>query len=204
VREVVKERLIYQRERAVYLGIMPYIFSKIIVLGMLCLMQDAVMLLVVNTVAPFTQGGIVLPLLLEIYITLVLTSLSGLMIGLAVSAVVPTTDRAMSFVPIILIPQVIFSGTVFPFNNWVTQILAMFFPARWSIGALGSTIGLHGDKLGGDNLIGNESIYCGTLFSTCSQSQATAHLLWLWAALGVIILLFGFVTGICLKLKDGH
>ncbi len=202
VREIVKERLVYQRERTVHLYIAPYLFSKITVLGTLCLIQDAVMLLMINAVAPFTQGGIMLPLLLEIYITLVLTSLSGLMLGLAVSAVVPTTDRATSFVPLLLIPQVIFSGTVFPFNDQVIQILAMFFPARWSIGALGSTIGLHGDKLGGDNLIGNQSIYCGTLFSTCTQSQATLHLLWLWAALGAMILLFGFVTGIFLKLKD--
>jgi ABC transport system ATP-binding/permease protein len=204
VREIVKEGPIYRRERAVHLGILPYMFSKIIVLSVLCLIQDVVMLVVINLVAPFTQGGIVLPLLLEIYITLVLTSLSGLMIGLAVSAIVPTTDRAMSFVPIILIPQVIFSGTVFPFKGWVTQILAMFFSARWSIGALGSTIGLHSDKLGGDNLLGTQSIYCGTLLSTCSKSQATTHLLWLWAALGAMILLFGFVMGIFLKLKDRH
>ena len=204
VREIVKERLVYQRERAVHLGIVPYMFSKIIVLGILCLIQDAVMLLVISEVAPFVQDGIVFPLLTEVYITLVLTSLAGLMIGLAVSAIVSTTDSAMSFVPIILIPQVIFSGTVFPFKGWVTQILAMFFPARWSIGALGSTIGLHSDKLGGDNLIGDMSIYCGTLFSTCSQLQATVYLFSLWAALGAMILLFGFVTAFFLKLKDRH
>ena len=204
VREIIKERLVYERERTVYLGIAPYIFSKIVVLGVLCLIQDAVMLLMINAVAPFKEGGIVLPLLLEVYITLVLTSLAGLLLGLAVSAIVPTTDRATSFVPILLIPQVIFSGTVFPFKGWVTQILAMFFPARWSMGALGSIVGLHSEKLGGDKLIGDQSSYCGILFSTCTQSQATIHLLTLWAALGTMILLLGTVTAACLKLKDRH
>ncbi|HEU0001770.1 MAG TPA: FHA domain-containing protein, partial [Ktedonobacteraceae bacterium] len=39
IREIVRERAIYQHERMVNLGIIPYIFSKIAVLGMLCLLQ---------------------------------------------------------------------------------------------------------------------------------------------------------------------
>ena len=202
VREIVKEEPIYRRERSVHLGILPYMFSKIIVLGILCLVQDAILLLIVNAIAPIAQGGILFPPLLETYITLVLTSFSGLLIGLAVSAIVPTTDRAMSFIPLILIPQVIFSGTVFAFKNWFTQILAMLFTARWSIAALGSTIGLHSDRLGNDKLMGTQNTYCGTLFSTCSSSAAVTHLLWMWAALGIMILFFGVVVILFLKLKD--
>jgi len=50
---------------------------------------------------------------MEIFITMALTSLAGLMIGLLLSAMAPNTDRAMSLVPLVLIPQVIFSGVVF-------------------------------------------------------------------------------------------
>ena len=202
IREIVKEEPIYRRERAVHLGILPYMLSKIVVLGGLCLVQDAILLLAVNAVAPFAPRGILLSTLPELYITLALTSLSGLMIGLVISAVAPTTDRAMSFIPLILIPQVIFSGTIFPFKGRVIQIIAMAFTERWSLGALGSTIGLHSDPLGGDNLIGHHRIYCGTHFSTCSHAVAIMHLLLLWGALAAMTIFAGCMVSLVLKLKD--
>jgi len=123
-REIVKEAPIYKRERTVNLGILPYMFSKIMVLGILCLFQSAVLTLVVQLGEPLHQG-IFLPPLLETYITLALTSLAGLMVGLTISAIAPNNDRAISFVPIILLPQVIFSGAIIALKDWVTQVLAV-------------------------------------------------------------------------------
>jgi ABC-type multidrug transport system ATPase subunit/pSer/pThr/pTyr-binding forkhead associated (FHA) protein len=195
-REIVKENPIYRRERTVNLGIIPYMFSKITVLGVLCLLQSLVLVILVNLRAPF-QHSTILPPVLEIYISLALTSLAGLMTGLALSALAPNTDRATSFIPIILIPQVIFSGIIFPLNNLGLQLLGAFFPARWAMAAMGSTIGLHGDKLGGDIFS-----YQGTLFSTHSQAQATTHLLLMWFALIVTIVALVALTAFFLKRKD--
>ncbi len=195
-REIVKEGAIYRRERAVNLGIAPYMLSKCVVLGLLCLLQSAILVLLVNAGIPFHQG-IFLPVLLEVYITLALTSLAGLMLGLAVSTIAPNTDRAMSFVPILLIPQVIFSGIIFTLNGVAAQAFAGIFAARWAIAGLGSSIGLHADKLGVDSFA-----YCGTLFSTCSQSQAISHLITVWSALVAMILLLGLVVAFFLKRKD--
>jgi hypothetical protein len=78
----------------------------------------------------------------------------------------------------------------------------MMFAARWSIGALGTTIGLHSEKLGGDKLLGNIETYSGTLFSTYTHSQAMSHLLTMWIALTVMIVLFICLAGTFLKLKD--
>src|SRR5205085_758459 len=110
---------------------------KIVVLGVLCLFQSAVLVLMVNVVAPLHQS-IFLPPTMELYITLALTSLAGLMIGLTVSAIAPNNDRAMSFIPIILIPQVIFSGTIFPLTGGIMQFLGLLFAVRWAMAALGS------------------------------------------------------------------
>lgn len=200
-REIVKEAPIYRRERSVNLGILPYIFSKLLVLGLLCLFQDAILVAVVNAVAPFSQG-ILLPAVFEVWITLCLTSLSGLMIGLTISAVAPTTDRAVNFIPIILIPQVIFAGAIFPFKTWSTQILAMLFTSRWSLGALGSTLGLDSNKLNGDKLLSNQDMYNGTLFSIYTHAEAVQHLFLMWKVLGVMVILLIGVVGIVLKLKD--
>lgn len=198
-REIVKESPIYRRERAVNLGIVPYMFSKITVLGMLCLLQSAILVLMVNAVAPLQQG-IFLPVGLEIYISLALTALAGLMLGLTVSAIAPNTDRAMSFIPIILIPQVIFSGLLFKLDGPVLQIIGGLFAARWAVAGTGSSVGLHGDKLGADGFS-----FQGTLFPpdpTTSQTTATLHLLLCWFILLAMIVILGFATAYFLKRKD--
>ncbi len=200
-REIVKESAIYSRERAVNLGILPYMFSKIVVLGMLCLFQSAVLVFVVELGEPLKQG-ILMPPVLETYITIALTSLAGLMIGLAISAIAPNNDRAISFVPIILLPQVIFSGAIIPLKDWFTQIMASIFPTRWAMAALGSSIGLHADKIGGDKLFGDDFTYHSTLFSIYNYSDALHRLLISWTALIVITIALMMVIGIFLKRKD--
>ena len=200
-REIVKEAPIYLRERAVNLGILPYMFSKIVVLGVLCLVQSAILVLCVSIPDPFSNS-ILLPPFLEVYITIALTSLAGLMMGLMVSALVPNTDRAMTIVPLLLIPQIIFSGTIFPLNSWPLQLLSALFPIRWAMAALGSSIGLHSDKLNGDTLFGNSPTFHGTLFSTYSQVDAIQYLLLMWLALSIMIIVFGVATAYFLKRKD--
>ena len=196
-REIVKEEPIYRRERTVNLGIAPYMFSKIAVLGVLCLVQSAILVIVVNLKAPFEQG-VFLPPFIEVYITMALTSLAGLMVGLTISALSPNNDRATSFIPIILIPQVIFSGIIFALNNPFLQTIGSFFAARWAMAALGSTIGLHGDKLGSEG----DFAYEGTLFSTFSKGQASVHLLLMWLALIIMIIVLALLTAYFLKRKD--
>jgi ABC transport system ATP-binding/permease protein len=200
-REIVKEDPIYKRERSVNLGILPYMFSKIAVLGLLCLFQSAVLVFIMNLGEPLRQGIFLNPLL-ETYITLALVSLAGLMIGLAISAIAPNNDRAMSFVPIVLIPQLTLSGTMVPIKNWFSQIMAIFFPTRWAMAALGSSIGLHSDKIEGDKLFGDDSTFHGTLFSVFSKTDALHRLLLSWISLGAIIVVLTIVVGVFLKLKD--
>jgi hypothetical protein len=197
-REIVKEAPIYRRERTVNLGIGPYMFSKIVILGILCLLQSAILVLAVNWIAPIQQGILPpVPAPLEVYITLALTSLAGLMLGLTVSALAPNNDRAVSLIPIILIPQVIFSGLLFNLDGPVLQTIGALFAVRWGMAASGSSVGLHGDKLGTDGFS-----YKGTLFSIFSQTDATIHLFICWFALLVMIVVLGVAIAFFLKRKD--
>jgi ABC transport system ATP-binding/permease protein len=200
-REFVKEAAIYRRERAVNLGILPYMFSKIVVLGLLSLVQSAVLTLIVQAGEPLQQGIIWAPTL-EVYVTLALTSLAGLLLGLAISAIAPNADRAISFVPLLLLPQVIFSGAIIPLKDYLSQSIAFFMPARWAMVGLGTTIGLHAESLGGDHLFGDDNSYHGTLFSIYSQSDGLHRLLLSWAALGVMIVVMAVLIGVFLKRKD--
>ena len=89
-----------------------------------------------------------------------------------ISALAPNSDRAGGIVPLLLLPQVIFSGAVFPLTNWFLQIVGVFFPARWAMVAMSSSVGLHSDKVNGDEMFGNNYSYHGTLFSIYSQKEA--------------------------------
>jgi ABC-type multidrug transport system ATPase subunit len=202
VRSIVREAPIYRRERMVNLGIVPYMFSKIVVLGAFCLLQSAIMVYLVNLKAPFHQG-IFLPVVAEVYITVALTTFSGLMLGLAISAIAPNSDRAMSFIPLVLLPQVIFSGIIFNLNTPILQALGAFFAARWAMAGLGSSIGLHGDKLGVDDF-SYQSTHFVTLDPAAALPSAMMHLLLVWGALLAIILALGFVIAFFLKRKDVH
>ena len=199
--EIVKERSIYCRERAVNLGIVPYIFSKIIVFGILCLLQTTLLIFIVNLAEPLRQG-VFLSALCETYITLALTGLAGLMIGLVISALVSHSDRAIGFGLMLLLPQVIFSGAMIPLKNQLTQAIAAILPLRWAMVALGSSVGLHSDQLGGDQLFGNNDTYHGTLFSIFRHADATNWMLLAWLVLAIMIVFLAILVGIVLKRKD--
>ena len=200
VREIVKEAPIYRRERMVNLGIAPYIFSKIVILGILCLLQSAVIVAFVNQKAPLHQG-IFLPILVEIFVTMALASLTGLMMGLLISSLAPNTDRAMSLVPLVLLPQVIFSGIIFKLDTPLLQTVGGLFAMRWAMAGMGSSVGLHGDKLGVDNFA-----YQGTHFATLDPAAALPgailHLLTVWGVLAAMIVLLGIVIAFSQKRKD--
>lgn len=192
-REIVKEIHIYRRERTVNLGIMPYLLSKIVVLSVICLLQCAVLLFIVTLAAPL-HNGIFLPEVWEVYITLALTSIAGLMVGLTISALVRNNDQAMSFIPLLLLPQVIFSGSMFPLKSIPIQVFGALFSLRWSMAALGSSL----------NLIGNGDKVFGTCDACNTYQHNLNYLLITWLALIATIIVLGILTGYLLKRNDTH
>ena len=114
-REITKETAIYARERLVNLSVFPYVMSKVLVLSMLCLFQATALLGI------FAIGVDLSSLGWEVYPTLLavifLTQLAGLSMGLLVSATAANSDRAMTIVPILLIPQLIFAGALVPLER---------------------------------------------------------------------------------------
>jgi ABC-type multidrug transport system ATPase subunit/pSer/pThr/pTyr-binding forkhead associated (FHA) protein len=208
-REIVKEATIYKRERTVNLGLVPYVLSKIVILGILALFQSFCLLIIVQLFEPLQQGIIFTPIL-ETYITLALTALAGLMVGLAASAFAANEDSANSLLPFLLIPQVVFAGVEIPLKDYVLQVIAFFFPTRWAMAALGTSVGLHSDKLGGDKLFGNSSAtvnnftntFIPQLLSTYSHADSVDRMLLSWGALLALSVVLAVVTGIGLKRKD--
>ena len=62
---------------------------------------------------------------------MILTGMVGVALGLFISAVVKTSEMATSLVPLILIPQILFSGLVgVPVG--LAKVAGVVMPAPWS------------------------------------------------------------------------
>ncbi|MYX12124.1 FHA domain-containing protein [Streptomyces sp. SID8374] len=146
VRELVKERVIYQRERAVGLSRSAYLMSKIVVLGTITILQAVVLTLVglvgVDLNAPGGEG-VFLPPLVEITLAVALLSFTAMMLGLLVSALVRKEEVTMPLLVLLAIVQVVFCGALLKLNGVPgLEQLSWLVPSRWALGAMAGTVDL--------------------------------------------------------------
>jgi ABC-type multidrug transport system ATPase subunit/pSer/pThr/pTyr-binding forkhead associated (FHA) protein len=108
--EIVKELAIYRRERLVGVGAHAYLTSKFIFLiGITCM--QALLIYVTMRIGESEPDGSVAIQLLSLFSIAV----AAVGIGAAISALSRSVMQAVMFVPLILIPQILFSGyTVSP------------------------------------------------------------------------------------------
>ncbi|MDY0170096.1 MAG: FHA domain-containing protein [Thermoguttaceae bacterium] len=132
VREIVGEWAIYHRERMVCLKIPSYIGSKFTVLGGLCLIQSWLLLIIVG------RGAALAGPWLAILLLLWLTSLIGVAIGLAVSALARTSEVAVAVLPLVLLPMIMLAGALQPLHRMKepVTVLANTMPSRWAFEGL--------------------------------------------------------------------
>ncbi len=135
MREIVKEREIYRRERMIGLKILPYVFSKVWLSVLLALYQAAIFLLtkVLAVNLPVDWQG-----LLGMYVTLFLATLGGMVMGLFVSALAPNQSVAPLLTILFLLPQITFSGAIISLDSLGTsgQVLSQLTVTRWSYESL--------------------------------------------------------------------
>ena len=128
MREIVKENDIYKRERLVNLKLLPYVFSKIWVAGLLALYQ-AIVYVGVHYMVYKMPGGIVE--FVQLYITMVLLVASGMMLGLFASALSPNANSAPMLVILLVLPNIVLSGALVPLPNTVSAPAS----TRWAFEA---------------------------------------------------------------------
>ena len=128
VREIVAEWGVYRRERMVNLKILPFVASKLTVLGGLSFVQCLILMFFVIV------GNDLECARLPMLIILLAASGVGLAIGLLVSALVKTSEVAVAVLPLILLPMVILGGVLHPIDemNGPMKLCAQFMPSRWA------------------------------------------------------------------------
>jgi hypothetical protein len=138
MREFVKEADVYKRERLVNLKIFPYVASKAWVAVLLALYQGLAYT-IIRYVAFEMPGGI--EEFVFIYITLVLSTLAGMMLGLLASALAPASSSAPLIMILLLVPQIVLSGALAPLPNAASAPAA----TRWTFEALMGITGAGSD-----------------------------------------------------------
>lgn len=142
IQEICKERTIMKREYMTGLSLTSYILSKIIVLGVLCFIQSFFITTVFSLRVGLPSKGIITHPFIEIFITVFITAVASAAMGLFVSSLFTNADRAMTVAPLLLMPQILFSGLLFKLDG-ATEIISWVAVARWSMESLGTTANLN-------------------------------------------------------------
>jgi ABC transport system ATP-binding/permease protein len=136
--EIVKESAIYARERLVNLGLLPYLGSKILVRSGMAIVQTSLLVMAISIAfpAPISQ---LIPWTGGLFITNFCTLISSICLGLLLSTFVTNENEANNSLPLIMIPQIIFSGVLFDLDGISTQISWLML-SRWSVSAYGTLV----------------------------------------------------------------
>lgn len=140
--EIVKEKAIFQRERAVNMKVLAYLLSKLSVLSAVAVFHVLSMLVILRLfgvdldIPGAVYGG---NAQLELFITFYLGMLAGITLGLLISTIMPSTELVLFVVLIQLFAQIILNGTLFQIDN---PAVPQMTPTYWTTVGIGSTVDL--------------------------------------------------------------
>ena len=148
VRELVKERPILARERAVGLSVSAYLASKVAVLGSLAAIQSVLFAVLAVAGMPGPDHGGVLGLgAFEVVLPLALVSVSMVMAGV-ISALVSSSEQTMPALVALVMVQLVLCGGLLPVAGRPgLEQLSLVVPGRYAFAATASAVGLEPGRM---------------------------------------------------------
>ncbi|MFJ9003107.1 FHA domain-containing protein [Streptomyces canus] len=143
VRELIKERVIYERERATGLSRSAYLMSKVFVLGVITILQGLMVGVIGFASRGLPKEGLVLgsATLAELCLPIMGLGFTSMMFGLIISALVKTSEKTMPLLVMFAIIQVVFTGCLFTLHGTIgVNELSYLMPSRWAVAAAGATL----------------------------------------------------------------
>jgi len=161
-REIIKERGVFSRERAIGVRVDAYLASKLAVLAPLVTIQTGVLVLVVFQLRPLHGSATTYAALL---VALALTGLVAVAMGLLISALVRTEEQAMAFIPVAMIVQLLFGGAIVTVQSMgsVMATLSTLVFSRWAFGGAGQIAQMN-ERIAGDQVFSGQSPYDPSFF----------------------------------------
>ncbi|WP_208868892.1 FHA domain-containing protein [Streptomyces glaucescens] len=143
VRELIKERVIYERERATGLSRSAYLMSKVFVLGVITVLQGLLVGVIGFASREIPEEGLILggATLVELSLPIMALGFTSMMFGLIISSLVKTAEKTMPLLVMFAIIQVVFTGCLFALNGTVgVNQFSYLMPSRWAVAAAGATL----------------------------------------------------------------
>ena len=147
IRDLVGERAIFQREQAVGLSSSAYLLAKTAVFCGFAILQAAIItaIVVLGKGAP-TRGAVVMghgtvAATLELFTTVAATCVASAILGLAISALVRSTEQVMPLFVVAVMAQLVLCGGMVPVTGRLgLDQLSFAMPTRWGYAAAASTV----------------------------------------------------------------
>lgn len=203
IQEICKERNILKREYMTNLRLSSYITSKLVVQGLVCSVQILLIMVIFfisicNKAYP-SSGVIFGSAMVEMYVTMFLIAFASDTIALLISSIVKDSSTANTFIPIVLIVQIVFSGVLFDLGETMDTIAGIMI-SKWGIAALAASCRLNEGRLAlllqnpeMSLQMGDEMNKINDLFVATPQ-----NLLKIWGILLIFIVVCAVLSGILL------
>ena len=145
IRELVGERDVFLREKAVGLRAGAYLVAKMIVLGLIVTVQTVLMMGIALALNKHPSGAVLLGSPgLELAVCCWAVAFASGLLGLAVSAFVSSSEQVMPVLVVSIMGQLVLAGGVVPITGRaVFEQLSWLMPARWGYAMASSTIDMN-------------------------------------------------------------
>ena len=138
--EIIKDRALLKREKFLHLSYGSYIWSKIVLMAGLSLIQTLLFILIGNSIMGL--HGLFGTWWFILFMTALLANLTGLLLSQCLNSVVAIYIT----IPLLLIPQILLCGLVVSFSDLTPKsttgnvpLIGDLIPSRWSYEALAVT-----------------------------------------------------------------
>ena len=125
VDDIIRDRVVLHRERNLDVRLPYYIFAKFSTLALFSAVQCMLFVLVGNRILQI-RG-----MFLEYFFFMFITAASGTSLGLLISSLVADAKTAANFVPLVLIPQLIFGGALIKYEEMNRNLDLIYGFKRW-------------------------------------------------------------------------
>jgi ABC-type multidrug transport system ATPase subunit/ABC-type multidrug transport system permease subunit len=185
VRQIVAERGVLARELAAGVRTEAYLFSKGVVIGAVAAVQTALFVWIVFGLRPL--GNAPSNAELHVLTICVLIAWVGVGFGLALSAFARSEDQAASFLPLILLPQLLFAGAVVTTKDMggPIQLLSHLVAAQWGFAGVGNAIDMNA-RIAADPGFASANHYSSNFFTHGEAQVAIALALMILACAAVL------------------
>jgi ABC transport system ATP-binding/permease protein len=185
VRQIVAERSVLTRELATGVRTEAYLLSKAVVIGAVIAIQTVLFVWIVFALRPLGEP----PPNAELHVIeiCVLIGWVGMGFGLTLSAFARSEAQATSFLPLILLPQLLFAGVIVTTKDlaapvqWLSHLVA----AQWGFAGVGNAIGMNA-RIAADPDFAAVSRYSSNFFNH-GGLQVTIALLLMIAACATVL-----------------